>query len=162
MVILDSISRDIVLSNSGRHVVEAWSDWNDTAWRTLSDWSGFRIFSVFRTAFLVLVFCTSIYFSTTNTDELSKTVHERSRVSVLSFVLVFSATITLAFKSIIFSGHNSSGRLLMGMITILTTALSVAGALPARPHLAFMAKGLWCAIALVVVALGLNYLMLIL
>jgi len=157
---LDSISTDIVLSNSGRRVVEAWSDWNNTAWRTLSDWSGFRIFSVFRTAFLVLVFCISIYFSTANTDGLSKTVQERSWVRVLSFVVAFSATITLAFKSIIFSSHSSPGRILMGLVGILTTALSVAGALPAQPHLAFMAKGLWCAIALVVVALGLNYFML--
>jgi len=149
-----------MLSYSGRRVVEAWSHWNNTAWRTLSDWSGFRIFSVFRTAFLVLVLYTSIYFSTTNTNEHSKTVHEHSRVRVLSFVVVFSAIIMLAFKSIIFSGHNSSGRFLMGMIAILTAALSVASALPARPHLAFMAKAFWSAIALVVVALGFNYFML--
>jgi len=159
-LMLVSIRADVTLSADLQRVIEAWLHWNNMVWRTLSDWAGFRIHTIFRTAFLVLLFCVSLYFSASSTHKRFEAHPERSRIDILSFVIAFSAITALSFKSIVFSGHGGSARILQGAIGILATGLTIASALPARPHLKSMSKGLWCAIALLVAVLALNFFML--
>ena len=159
ILMLHSFKVDYLLSEETHFVLETWSVLNTRMWSVLTDWSGLRIRSVFRTALWILIFCTCLYLSIKKDDAHEGQWEDRSRIDTLSFSIAFSVIITLIYNSILFPSHGNFVQIASRLVGIFVAGLSMAIALPERAHLTHMAKGLWFSIGIVLLTLGVNYLM---
>ncbi len=147
-VMLESNYADVVRFNGVRHVVATWSEWTEAGWMTLSDLIGMKIIAVFRRALALLILFVSLYISAGGRERRMEFVQSPSLGVMLSFVVAFSVVIAITFNDVLFSRTITPERILQAFAGILTTAISLAYALPAQPHLPKMTKGLWIAIAI--------------